>query len=77
MRLMMAFAASFAISLLAGIHLIDLHRVDPEKIFEISTKRISIASSFLDKGLNLGIDKGILIFAWKLTLKSIKLHLAP
>ena len=61
---MRAFVISFAISLLAGILLINLLSVDPEKIFELSTKRISIASSFLDKGLNLGIDKGILIFAW-------------
>ena len=61
---MTAFAVSFAISLLAGIALINLFDLNPEKIFEISTKRISIASSFLDKGLNLGIDKGILIFAW-------------
>jgi len=64
MRLIIAFAVSFAISLLAGVLLINLLNVDPEKIFEISTKRISIASSLLDKGLSLGIDKGILIFAW-------------
>ena len=64
MRLMMAFTVTFAISLLAGVLLINLLSVDPEKIFEISTKRISIASSLLDKGISLGIDKGILIFAW-------------
>lgn len=61
---MRAFAISFAISLVAGLILINLLSVDPEKIFAISTKRISIASSFLDKGLSLGIDRGILIFVW-------------
>lgn len=63
-KLIMAFAVSFAMSLLAGVLLINLLSVDPGKIFEISTKRISIAASIFDKGLNLGIDKGILIFAW-------------
>ncbi len=63
-KLMAAFAVSFAISLIAGILLIKLLNVDPEKIFEISTKRIAVASALFDKGLTLGIDKGILIFAW-------------
>lgn len=63
-KLIMAFVVSFAMSFLVGILLINLLSVDPGNIFEISTKRISIAASIFDKGLQLGIDKGILIFAW-------------
>lgn len=63
-KLIISFALSFAISLLAGVLLINLLSVDPGKIFEISTKRISIAATLFDKALNLGIDKGLLIFAW-------------
>ena len=49
---------------MAGFFLITILRVEPETIFEISSKRIAIAFPVFETGTKMGIDEGILLFAW-------------
>lgn len=63
-RLIFAYLVSFAFSFMAGFFLITILRIAPETIFELSTKRISVAFPVIETGTKMGIDEGILLFAW-------------
>lgn len=63
-RLLAAYLLSFGLSFLGGIFFIEIFRVAPETLFEISTKRLSYAVTLFDAGTNLGLDFGIVLFAW-------------
>jgi uncharacterized membrane protein SpoIIM required for sporulation len=63
-KLIRAYLVSFAASLIAGYILVEWLRLDPQKLFEISTKRLAVAGSVFEKGMAFGIDTGILLFVW-------------
>lgn len=63
-RLIVAYLLSFGLSFVCGILFIEIFRVAPETLFEISTKRLSYAVPVFDFGAKLGIDNGIVLFAW-------------
>jgi len=63
-KLIVAYVLSFAISLVAGTLLVKIGHIQPEIIYEISTKRLSYALPVLDMGSQYGIDNGILLFLW-------------
>lgn len=69
-RLIFAYFVSFALSFAVGIFFIKILRIAPETIFEISTKRLSYVFPVFEKGEELGIDRGILLFFWN-TLGSL------
>ena len=64
MKLIRAYLISFAASLTAGYILIEWFYLDPQKLFEITTKRLAVAGSVFEKGMAIGIDTGILLFVW-------------
>jgi len=64
MRLIFAYLVSFILSFATGVFFIVFLRISPETIFEISTKRLSIAFPIFESGAKLGIDEGILLFIW-------------
>ncbi len=64
MKLIRAYLLSFAASMTTGYLLIEWVHLDPQKLFEVSTKRLAIASSVFEKGMAFGIDTGILLFVW-------------
>lgn len=64
MKLIQAYLISFAASLAAGYILIQWFYLDPQKLFEITTKRLAVAGAVFEKGMKLGIDTGILLFVW-------------
>jgi len=63
-KLISAYLISFVLSLVAGIFFIKCLNIAPETILEISTKRLSYVFPVFETGAALGIDRGILIFAW-------------
>lgn len=63
-RLIRAYLVSFIISLAAGYILIEWISLDPQKVFEITTKRLAAAGALFEKGMALGIDPAILLFVW-------------
>jgi len=63
-RLLVAYVISFAASMLVAHILVQFLYIEPETIFEISTKRLSYVIPFFDAGLEMGIDNGILLFIW-------------
>lgn len=63
-RLIGTYLLSFGLSFLGGIFFVEIFRVAPETLFIISTKRLSYAVSVFDAGAKLGIDNGIVLFAW-------------
>jgi hypothetical protein len=44
--------------------LVKIGHIQPERIFEVSTKRLSYALPVFDMGLRHGIDMGVLLFIW-------------
>ena len=63
-KLIMAYLLSFAISFVAGTLLVKIGHIQPERLYEISTKRLSYALPVFDMGSRHGIDTGILLFIW-------------
>jgi uncharacterized membrane protein SpoIIM required for sporulation len=63
-KLIRAYLVSFAASLAAGYFLIEWVHLDPQKLFEITTRRLAVAGSVFEKGMKFGIDPGILLFVW-------------
>lgn len=63
-RLIWAYLASFALSLLAGLAMLNLLDLSPEAVFEMSTKRLSYALPVMDAGSKAGLDGGIVLFIW-------------
>ena len=64
LKLIRAYLVSFAASLAAGYVLIEWLHLDPQKLFEITTKRMAAAGAVFEKGITLGIDPAILLFVW-------------
>ncbi len=63
-RLIIAYLLSFAVSLMIGALLVKMGGAEPQALFEASTKRLSYAMPVLEKGTRLGLDLGVLLFAW-------------
>ena len=63
-RLMLAFALSYAASLLIGVLLLNVLDLPPETLFAVSTKRLAYALPVMVKGAEAGMDLGILLFIW-------------
>jgi len=64
LKLIRAYLLSFAASLAAGYVLIEWLHLDSQKLFEITTKRLAVAGAMFEKGITIGIDPGLLLFAW-------------
>lgn len=63
-KLIVAYLLAFISSFFCGTLFIEIFRVAPEMLFEISTKRLSYAVSIFDAGAKLGIDNGVVLFGW-------------
>ena len=63
-KLIGIYAISLAVSLIGGFLLVQVWHVRPERIFELSSKRLSYALPVLDMGNRHGIDMGLLLFVW-------------
>ncbi|MFZ2630036.1 MAG: stage II sporulation protein M [Desulfosalsimonadaceae bacterium] len=66
-RLIIAWLAAFAASLAVGFCLIYGFRIAPEKLLALSTQRLAVAGAVIAKGLQLGIDSGLLLFVWNIS----------
>jgi uncharacterized membrane protein SpoIIM required for sporulation len=66
-KLITAYFVSFFISLAAGLSLIYGLKVGPEKLLALSTQRLAVVGAVIEKGLQLGIDSGILLFVWNVS----------
>ncbi|MEN8198909.1 MAG: stage II sporulation protein M [Thermodesulfobacteriota bacterium] len=64
LRLIAAYLASFVLSFVGGSILITFLKVAPETVFEVSTKRLSLAFPIMQSAASLGLDEGIVLFAW-------------
>jgi hypothetical protein len=63
-KLILAYIMSFIISLVVGTLLVKFVHIRPEKLFELSSKRLSYAFPVFDLGAQHGIDMGVLLFVW-------------
>jgi hypothetical protein len=63
-KLTLMYVVSFIISLVAGTLLVKIGEIQPERIFELSSKRLSYALPVFDMGSQHGIDMGVLLFVW-------------
>ena len=63
-KLIVAYGLSLVIGLVAGTLLVKIGHIQPERIFEVSTKRLSYALPVFDAGARHGIDMGVLLFVW-------------
>ena len=59
-----AYLIALAISLLTGVLLVKIGRIQPDHLFEASTRRVSHVLPVFDLGTRLGIDLGALLFGW-------------
>lgn len=66
-KLITAYFVSFFISFFSGLALITWLRIAPEKLLALSTQRLAVAGAVIEKGLQLGIDSGLLLFAWNIS----------
>jgi uncharacterized membrane protein SpoIIM required for sporulation len=63
-KLLLAYFISAAAGMVFGTVLLNLIKIAPETIFEISTKRLSYALPVISMGTQAGLDTGISIFLW-------------
>jgi hypothetical protein len=49
---------------ITGFFLVTAFHLQPESLYQASTKRLSYALPVLDLGVRMGIDLGVLIFLW-------------
>ena len=63
-KLVQVYIVSFAISLIAGTFFVKVLHVQPERLFELSSKRLSYAFPVFELGATHGIDMGVLLFLW-------------
>ena len=63
-KLIGAYVLSSAIGFAVGVLLVKIGDIQPESIFELSTKRLSYALPVLEMGARRGIDNGILLSVW-------------
>lgn len=63
-RLLLAYIVSLGLGLLFGYALVNVIKVEPETIINVSTKRISYVDPILEFGTKKGFDKGLMLFFW-------------
>ena len=63
-RLIRAYVFSAVFAFVAGTLLVKIGQMQPERIFEVSTKRLAYALPIFEWGIRLGFDMGILLFVW-------------
>ena len=63
-KLIVTYLLALAIGLVAGTLLVKIGHIQPERIFDLSTKRLSYALPVLDMGARHGIDMGVMLFIW-------------
>jgi len=66
-KLINAYLISFIISLAAGFCLIYWFQIAPETLLKLSTQRLAAAGAVLEKGKQLGIDSGLVLFVWNIS----------
>lgn len=64
MKLIRAYLISLAASFAAGYGLISWFYVPPEKLFDLTTRRLAVAGSVFQKFMDLGLDLGFVLFVW-------------
>ncbi len=64
LRLIAAYLVSFALSFAFGIFLTKIVQVAPKTVFALSTKRLAHIAPIFETSTELGIDLGIILFAW-------------
>ncbi len=62
--MIVAYVFSLAISFVAGTLIVKIGFIEPDRLFEMSTKRLAYALPVFNLGSQLGIDMGILLFIW-------------
>lgn len=63
-KLIAAYVLSLVIGLAVGTLLVKVGLIQPERLFDISTKRLSYVLPVFDMGSRHGIDMGVLLFLW-------------
>lgn len=63
-QLIAAYLLAFGISFAAGTLLVTIAQVPPERLYEMSTKRLAYALPVFDAGVRHGLDMGFLLFVW-------------
>ena len=63
-QLVRAYLVAFLISLAIGLLLIKVGRIQPEPLFEASTRRIAYALPVFELGARWGVDLAVLLFGW-------------
>jgi hypothetical protein len=63
-KLIVAYLLSLIIGLVTGTLLVKIGHIEPERLYEVSTKRLSYALPVFDMGIRHGIDMGVLLFVW-------------
>ena len=64
LKMMLAYVGCCLLGFLLGSLLIHLGLLAPETVFDISTKRISYVLPVVDRGVQTGVDPGLVIFFW-------------
>lgn len=63
-KLIVAYLLSLVIGLVVGTLLVKIGHIQPERLYELSTKRLSYALPVFDMGSRQGINMGFLLFVW-------------
>jgi hypothetical protein len=63
-QLIVAYLLSALVSFAIGMLLVKWGHVQPERLLEASTKRLSYLHPVVDHGTRLGVDMGVLLFVW-------------
>jgi hypothetical protein len=59
-----AYLICFFTSVVAGFFLVTVLHLQPESLYQASTKRLSYALPVIHLGVRMGVDLGLLIFLW-------------
>jgi uncharacterized membrane protein SpoIIM required for sporulation len=63
-KLILTYLISFTVAVTTGSILLNVVHVAPDRLFELSTKRLSYAVPLMEVGAKAGIDSGIILFLW-------------
>jgi len=63
-KLIGAYLFFFGLSAIAGFLLVTAFHLQPESLYQVSTKRLSYAFPVFQLGVSMGLDLGVLIFLW-------------
>ena len=66
-KLVQAYLVTFIVGLVAGLFFVQVLNVQPERLFELSSKRLSYALPVFEGAMTQGIDMGVLLFVWNTT----------